>query len=369
MHKNGRVNFLSRLKETKVYSINDLYEWYKRDELVITPKYQRNPVWNMKAQSYLIDTIIRGLPIPQIFLRQSIDTNTRKTTREVIDGQQRLRAIIGFLNDDFSIMKLHNKEYGGIHFSELDEQDKLAFLDYQMPVELIKSKEDSLIYDMFSRVNTNSSTLNNQELRNAKYWGDFKVLVYQLSSKWRGFFEESSTFTGKGFIRMEDIEFVSSLLILTREGVVQDTPKKLDAYYAKYDEILPNSEDVENLFNNTMVIIENILSYDTLYEPSYFSKKNYMYTLFSYLLYKDRNLKDDEFITGIENIERQFEYDVVTLSFKIKEIESLISQSKMIDEKKLIVEKFVNLHKSRTTNEIERKERIVLFIKLLLSVG
>jgi len=57
---------MGNIKETKIYNINDFLNWYERDELEISPKYQRNPVWNLKAKSYLIDTVIRGFPISQI---------------------------------------------------------------------------------------------------------------------------------------------------------------------------------------------------------------------------------------------------------------------------------------------------------------
>ncbi|HEM5197160.1 TPA: DUF262 domain-containing protein, partial [Streptococcus suis] len=82
---------------SKIIQINDIIEWYEKGELDYSPKYQRNSVWTQNAKSYLIDTIIRGLPIPPIFLRQKIDVGLRKTTREVIDGQQRLRAIIDYV--------------------------------------------------------------------------------------------------------------------------------------------------------------------------------------------------------------------------------------------------------------------------------
>ena len=61
-----------------------------------------------------MDTIIRGLPIPPIFLRQKTDINTKSTYREIIDGQQRVRTIIEYISDEsFSILPSFNKEYGG----------------------------------------------------------------------------------------------------------------------------------------------------------------------------------------------------------------------------------------------------------------
>jgi hypothetical protein len=56
--------------DSRVYSINDFVEWDKNKQLELNPSFQRRPVWSEKAKSYSIDTILRGKPIPKIFIRQ-----------------------------------------------------------------------------------------------------------------------------------------------------------------------------------------------------------------------------------------------------------------------------------------------------------
>lgn len=92
-------------KKSKTYEINDLIQWYENQELNISPKYQRNPVWDNSAKSFLIDTILRNYPMPPIFISQTFNLSERKTKREVIDGQQRSRAILGFYNNEFPVLK------------------------------------------------------------------------------------------------------------------------------------------------------------------------------------------------------------------------------------------------------------------------
>ena len=101
---------MGKIFEPKQYSINDFRAWYERKELILSPKFQRRRVWSEKAKSYLIDTILRGLPIPPVFIREKIDIDISKSIREVIDGQQRLRAILDFLSDGFKVLKItsHN---------------------------------------------------------------------------------------------------------------------------------------------------------------------------------------------------------------------------------------------------------------------
>lgn len=54
---------------TKTITISDLVQWDNRNEIQLSPKYQRNHVWNEKAKAYLIDTIVRGLPIPLLIVK------------------------------------------------------------------------------------------------------------------------------------------------------------------------------------------------------------------------------------------------------------------------------------------------------------
>ncbi len=337
------------LKETKVYSINDFLQWEKNQELFISPKYQRKAVWNDQAKSYLIDTIVRGLPIPQVFLRQKIDTQLGMTTRAVIDGQQRLRAIIGFYNNDFPIMKKHNKNFGGKYYADLEEDEKYDFLDYQIPVELIKSPDDNVIYDMFMRVNTNSIVLNKQELRNAKYWGDLKVLAYNLSSKWRFLLKDNDIVKEKDIIRMYDVEFLSRLLRVVIEGIKTDTPSALDKFYETY-EVIENTEEVEQKFNKVFSEIETLFS-NNVYYTNIFNKPNYIFTLFSFLI-------EDHY--GILNFAKTYDagsYDSEHLYLKLGELESLLVNAPE-DE---LVSEFLELHSIRTTGEKERTRRINMF--------
>lgn len=94
--------------DSRTYSINDFLEWQVNNQLELNPKFQRRSVWSDRARSYLMDTIVRGKPIPKIFIRQKINPTTKASIREVVDGQQRLRTILSYLNDGFMISKRHH---------------------------------------------------------------------------------------------------------------------------------------------------------------------------------------------------------------------------------------------------------------------
>lgn len=356
---------MGSFKDSKIYNINDFINWYKDGLLELSPKYQRNQIWNLKAKSYLIDTIVRGLPVPQIFLRQNTDVKTLKTYREVIDGQQRLTAIIEFVNNEFKILKAHNKDYEGYYYEDLPEDVQESFLNFEFSVELIKSKDDALIYDMFSRVNTNNMTANKQELRNAKFWGEFKVFVYNQAREWRNIFIDQRIFTDNNFARMLDVEFVSQLTIQMIDGITTDSPAKIDEFYKKFDESFENIDDIEKKMNKIRQLINDLFD-EGIYQTKLFKNKNYFYSLFTILnneLYSVNGLEecekmlidDDALVHNLRNLFKEFESQYY--NFKNGNI-----YNKEIVKDFEIIEKN---HISRTTNSSERKSRIILMYKYL----
>lgn len=72
------------------YRVSDFLDWNRQKKLILNPDFQRGSVWTPAARSYLIDTILRELPIPKIYLRTNLDISTKESIREVVDGQQRV---------------------------------------------------------------------------------------------------------------------------------------------------------------------------------------------------------------------------------------------------------------------------------------
>src|SRR4051812_45366761 len=103
------------------FRVSDFLGWQRDNTLMLSPSFQRRSVWDPGAKSYLIDTMARDLPIPIIFLRERLDLATQRTLREVVDGQQRLRTVIGFIDpnalkdfeparDGFTVRRNHNPD-------------------------------------------------------------------------------------------------------------------------------------------------------------------------------------------------------------------------------------------------------------------
>jgi hypothetical protein len=361
---------MAELRDTTSYGINDFIAWDERKELNLSPKYQRNPVWDNKAKSYLIDTILRGLIIPPIFFRQTLDLSLGKTYKEIIDGQQRLRAIFEFKKGLFKILPEHNKEYGGLRFEQLPNDAKTAFFSYRFPVEIIKTEDEGLIYDIFARLNSSSMTVNRQELRNAKFWGYFKVLAYRLAKKCKELFIYLKTFTDKKLARMEDVEFISSLIILVIDGIITEKKDTIDEYYKNYDSKFDNIEKVEEKFIQIINVIRKIY-YEENLSKDVFNAKTPLYNLFAIICH---------FLYGAKHLDENLRIDIFKESSIFKNINILSVflsdfeadyeryKSNLIPKDDTHFELFKKYHElkaNRTTDQNERIERITLIINYI----
>lgn len=253
---------MQQLFNTRNYSVRDFEEWREKGELVLAPKFQRREVWSPKARSYLIDTIVRGKPIPKIYMRQDVNPETRRTTREIVDGQQRLHTVLTFIKDGFKISKAHHEDFGGEYFTGLDKGTQRDILKYEFVVDLLQDMPDNEVYDLFARINTYSEKLKDQELRNAKWFGEFKSSVYLLAKEFSTFFSTNGVFTSKQILRMAEAEFISELLLAMQEGIRERSKRVIDNCYKKYDDEFPHRRAHEKRFRETMDVIGGIVGED-----------------------------------------------------------------------------------------------------------
>jgi len=269
---------MQQLFNTRNYSIRDFEEWDQRNELVLQPKFQRRDVWSDKARSYLIDTIVRGKPIPKLYMRQDINPKTRRVRREIVDGQQRLHTVLKFVKDGFKISKAHHEDFGGKTFSGLDKDTQRDILKYEFVVDLLQDMPDNEVYDLFARINTYAEKLKPQELRNAKWFGEFKSSVYLLAKEFSRFFAENKIFTSKQILRMAEAEFISDLLLAIQEGIQAGDKTNLDNAYKNYDDDFPARKTHEKRFRDTIDTIAAIFGDDL--SQSEFSAIRLLYPLF-----------------------------------------------------------------------------------------
>jgi hypothetical protein len=91
-----------------------------------------------------------------------------------VDGQQRLRTIIDFAEDKFTL-GVRAKEFQGLRYSSLSDELKERFLEYRISVDQLMDASDDSVLEIFARLNSYTVPVNAPELRHAKYQGDFRL--------------------------------------------------------------------------------------------------------------------------------------------------------------------------------------------------
>lgn len=214
------------------------------------PVFQRNYIWDKKRASRFIESLILGLPVPQIFLYQK-----ERNKFLVIDGQQRLLSIYYYIKQRFPLVEkraelrkvfdLNNGIPDSILFndmyfqdfklqlskSENGEKNPLDGLRYNtlglyksnfefmtircMAIRQNEPKEDdSSVFEIFSRLNTGGVNLSNQEIRACLYYSDFfrMLNILNQNSVWRNFYGKPED--GK----FKDVEIILRSFALLCDG-------------------------------------------------------------------------------------------------------------------------------------------------------
>lgn len=215
------------------------------------PGFQRNYVWDIKRASKLIESLVIGLPIPQVFLYEE-----SKNKYLVIDGQQRLLTIYFFSKKRFPLKEkrfelrqvfeenggkfpdeyLHNDAYFEDFKLKLSDSgntqaNKLNGLSYPTLGELKSSfdlrtvrnimikqnfpEDDSAMFEIFNRLNSGGVILKPQEIRTSLYHSDFYNQLYKLNlnANWRKLLNQPEP-----DIHMKDVEIILRAFALLLEN-------------------------------------------------------------------------------------------------------------------------------------------------------
>lgn len=259
------------------HPISDLRDWSTNGRLELRPSFQRKEVWNPAARIMLIDTILRQVPMPKMFLWNEI--RNEQTYRQVIDGQQRISAILAFLRDEFALDEPYSGPFAGKKFSELPSEVRNKILQYKIDYNEAIGFTEEEVREVYSRVNKYSLPLNKQELRRADFPGRFLDLATELSLD--EYLDDSRVFTVGQRRRMGDVEFVSEVLAGMLEGP-QDKKGDLDYFYARYAEWDAESEAATR--REFMAVLDD---FHTIFAPdrfplgrTRFKQKSDFYSLF-----------------------------------------------------------------------------------------
>ena len=325
--------------------------WFKqvhdREELDMKPPFQRNPVWTPKQKSYLIDSILNEYPVPEIYM-QEIVTDKGEVKYVVVDGQQRIRACLEFLNNEFELDEKDSPQWGGLFFEELKAEEKKRIYEYDFIARYLPDIPDNELRAIFQRLNRNNVVLNPQELRQATYWGPFIQTMNELATLeiWR----KLDVFTSNDIKRMLDVEFISELAVAVLHGV-QNKKLTLDKYYQLYEQEFPERDRLKETFD--IVLRELSLTLPKLSETRW-AKKTDFYSLFVLFAQKQNALPFSR-----ENKERirHILYDFGEKIDKYQSTEKMEGDNAGADEK--VVQYALNVRASSDLGPRRKREEVL----------
>ena len=232
-------------------TIADIYGDISSGRLVLRPAFQRKFVWTHEHQEEFIDTILNGFPFPEIYVCEGgIDLRRLKTTRHVIDGQQRLTTIKKYIEGD------HEKPFSKVPtYESLNDDGKQDFLSYQVVMRDIGKVDDETIREVFRRINLTKFKLEDIEIHNAVYDGQFIQTARNILD--HAGLEEYGVFRESEFTRMADLHFILLVMATLENGGYFAQDREVEPKVAEFNDEYPNKDHMVATMLKTFAIIKD----------------------------------------------------------------------------------------------------------------
>lgn len=225
----------------------------KSGELILRPEYQRKIVWPDRAKVSLMETILLGYPIPEIYLSYET-TPDGEQTASVVDGQQRLTALLEFIKNKYTLDGLEadslREKFEGKYFKDLPDEVRQEFFQYRFPIRRLSNLADEFVRAVFARVNRVNMVLTEQELRNALLPGPFSDFLKDCAT--HSLSTISGVFSGERRNRGGDLEFFAEVFgtcIFGLSNKKAELNERYDKISADFEEYRDRSEEFIRLLD------------------------------------------------------------------------------------------------------------------------
>ncbi len=244
-------------------TILDLYNGIRSGELVLHPDFQRKLVWNNDHKERFIETIVEGLPFPEIYIASgTIDVEAGRGTTLVVDGQQRLNTIYEYISGAPNLKLTMLRPFADI--------DRARFFDYKVTVRDLGRLPEDTIVEIFKRINSVGYALNAVEISNALYDGPFIQSAQALVKS--GLLEDFDVYSEVEFSRMRDLELFLLLMTTLETGDYFSQDKEVEACIKAFNSDYPNRERTEDDIRAAMSFL---LSASLPADSFWFRKSNF----------------------------------------------------------------------------------------------
>ncbi|EMD1658657.1 DUF262 domain-containing protein [Pluralibacter gergoviae] len=205
-------------------SIQTIYSWFTEGKIFVNRRYQRKLVWTAVEKQKLIESIQKRYPIPAVLLAER---ENDPGTYEIIDGLQRLHAIMSFIETGYESLegkrfnldafptaknRANEGKFAAVNTDNvLSQRDVTQLLDYSLAMSIMRNATEHEINDVFDRINTYEHRLSDQERRQAGIQNKFSNMVREIACSLRGDVSDD-------ILLLEQMPSISVDLPLTKHG-------------------------------------------------------------------------------------------------------------------------------------------------------
>lgn len=229
--------------------VRELISLVRENKLIPQPEFQRRLVWTHKDKDRFLDTVLKGLPFPEIYFADGdVDLETGEGTQLLVDGLQRVSTLLQYFEGDPDLRLTHTPSY-----QALSNEEKSAFLQYDVAVRDLGAITRAMIVEVFQRINATKYSLNDIEINNAVYNGTLKEFANSVAEN--PFFSAHEVFTSTDYKRMGDLRFALSIICTLIQGYF-NRDDAFQTLLERYNDEFPIEEQVRDRLSATLAFID-----------------------------------------------------------------------------------------------------------------
>jgi hypothetical protein len=229
--------------------IREIITMVKEEKLIPRPEFQRRLVWSREDKNHFLDSVLRGLPFPEIYLADGeVDLETGQGTQLLVDGLQRVSTLVEYFEGAIELRLTSVQAY-----KTLPEERKTAFLQYDVAVRDLGAIDKEQIVEVFRRLNATKYSLLDIEVNNAVYAGALKKFC-ELAAQ-NEFFSKHMVFNATDYKRMGDLRFVLLIVGTMLQGYF-NRDDAFETLLDRYNDDFPEAAGVQERLQRVFDFIE-----------------------------------------------------------------------------------------------------------------
>lgn len=274
------------VRVTMVIRVRDAVNDARENRILLQPEFQREYIWTRTQATRLIDSILRNLGIPELWLWQHIPKDGIEW--EMLDGQQRLHSLVSILTDEIEFEGFEGrfKQYNKMKFSQLPTELQETIKNYNLTFMCVKNHGDNILAKRayFYRLNRYPKPLRPQELRNCMFAGGFTDFLKEMAKR------ITSTYSVFEASRGSAVMYVTCFFALVDtplEANFRTKAQYLDQYMVNKIKDLGNDKEKlkaeikkkRALFDGTLNLVQQVFQNDAFKEPTMLENQTIVYQL------------------------------------------------------------------------------------------